>query len=124
MPLSPETGLPATTAARIHALYGRYAGDVMAIARAEPGMARPLAAGCPTVGAEIAHAARNEMVHTLADAVLRRTNLGSAGDPGRDAVQAAAAILARELGWSAERSARETEDVLACYPRFTGELGA
>ena len=120
-PIASDGVLPPITVARIQWLYGRYAADVLSIARADPALAKPLAPECATVGAEIAHAARHEMAHTLADAVLRRTELGSAGNPGRAALDAAASILSRELGWGADRAPREVLEVLAHYPRFGGE---
>ena len=64
-------------------------------------------------GAEVAHAARHESAITLADALIRRTEAGSAGHPGDDAIARAATVMARELGWDAPRVAsevRETEE--------------
>ena len=110
--VSPDVG------ARLYAMYGPYASEVLAIARAEPALARPLAEGTATIGAEIAHAARHEMAHTLEDAVLRRTELGSARYPGNAAVSAAAAILGKELGWTDDRRAREIAELRQRYPRF------
>ena len=103
---------------RLHALYGPYAPDVLAIARAEPALAQPLTGGVTTIGAEIAHAARHEMANTLADAVLRRTELGSAESPDDAALDAAAAILGSELGWTDDRRSREIAELRAQYPRF------
>ena len=48
---------------------------------------------------EALHAVRREMATSLADIVFRRTELGTGGDPGADAVQAAADIAGKELGW-------------------------
>ena len=59
----------------------------------------PLVAGRPQVGAEVIHAIREEMACTLADIVIRRTQIGSAGHPGAAIVEAAAAVAAEELGW-------------------------
>jgi glycerol-3-phosphate dehydrogenase len=55
----------------------------------------------------IAHAAREEMVATLADVVMRRTPLGSIGVPDDETLRHAAAIVARELGWDEERQRAE-----------------
>ena len=59
-----------------------------------------------TTRAEVAHAVRHEGGVTVADVLLRRTGAGAAGHPGREAVAAAAAVLAVELGWDAARTAR------------------
>jgi glycerol-3-phosphate dehydrogenase len=55
------------------------------------------------------------MAFDLASVVLRRTELGSAGHPGREALERAAAILAEELSWSVEKKVREIESVEAFY---------
>jgi glycerol-3-phosphate dehydrogenase len=67
------------------------------------------------VGAEVIHAIREEMACTVADIVIRRTELGAAGHPGADVVMAIAAIAAEELGWDADRRNREVAAVDAFY---------
>ena len=54
---------------------------------------------------ELVDAVRDEMVVTLADAVLRRTPLGAVGCPSDTELAQAAAIVSAELGWSSERTA-------------------
>ena len=87
-----------------------------ALATERPGLARPLAEGCTVTGAEILHAVRHEAAITLGDAVLRRTEAGTAGHPGRGALEAAAAIIAGALGWDTARVAAEIAEVEAVYP--------
>ena len=70
------------------------------------------------LGAEVVHAVREEMAFTLADIALRRTDLATAGHPGREALEACAALAARELGWDASRRSRELEAVLAAFPTW------
>jgi glycerol-3-phosphate dehydrogenase len=56
---------------------------------------------------EIVYAAEHAEALDLSDAVLRRTPLGSAGHPGRAAIDRAATLMAQALGWSqAERDAQ------------------
>ena len=64
---------------------------------------------------EIAYAAREEMAVTLADALLRRTEAGSAGHPGADAVSRAADVMAAELGWDSARRQSEIDAVEVFY---------
>ena len=113
--------VPSDRAAGLRGLYGPYAPDVLGMARAEPALARPLADGISTIGAEVAHAARHEMAYTLADVVLRRTDLGSAAYPGDAAIDAAAAILSDELDWTDDRRAREIAGLREWFPRFDRE---
>lgn len=61
------------------------------------------------------HAAANEMVVTLADAVMRRTTIGAAGRPDRETLEHAASIVGAVLGWSAERFRDEVAAVERLY---------
>lgn len=60
---------------------------------------------------EVDHAARHEMALTLADAVFRRTDLCTMGNPGDAALQSAAQIMAECCGWTEERRVAELDDV-------------
>ena len=62
-------------------------------------LAHRSAPGVDTLGAEVVHVIRHEMAVRLTDIVVRRTGLGSAGAPPRDAVARCARIAAAELGW-------------------------
>ena len=54
-------------------------------------------------------AVREEMALTLADAVLRRLDLGTAGPPAAADVEIVAQTLAAELGWDAARVEAEKQ---------------
>ena len=73
---------------------------------------KPLGAICNVTGGEVRHAVRQEMAVKLSDALLRRTEAGSAGHPGDDALETAAGIMADELDWTSQR--RETEIAELC----------
>jgi glycerol-3-phosphate dehydrogenase len=88
---------------------------VEALTRSDPALGLPLVPGVATIGGQVLEAVRNEMALTLEDVVLRRTALGSCGYPGDEAVRAAAGIMAKELGWSAERFDAEVEGVRRAY---------
>ncbi len=90
--------------------YGTLSREVLAI-----GDRAPLSESTPVTGAEIRHAVREEMALDLGSVVLRRTELGSAGHPGREALERSAAILAEELSWSEERKRREIASVEEFY---------
>jgi glycerol-3-phosphate dehydrogenase len=79
------------------------------------GWRMPLVPGRPNVGAEVIHAIRDEMACTLADIVIRRTELGAMGHPGEELVRAAAAIAAEELNWDGDRRNREIAAVNEFY---------
>jgi glycerol-3-phosphate dehydrogenase len=65
--------------------------------------------------AETRHAVLEEMAHKLTDVVLRRTELGSAGQPSRDDVERCAEVMAEELGWDSERVELEIREVDEFY---------
>lgn len=96
---------------RVATTYGTSYDQVLQIARDIPALGRPLGRDCHVLGAEILHAARGEMAMKLGDAVLRRTEAGAAGHPGTDALERAAAIMARAHGWDERRTRNEVAEV-------------
>ncbi len=111
--------VPATTPEvreRLARAYGSHWTEVAAIMDQSPDLAAPLSPACQTTFAEVAHAVRHECAASLSDVLLRRTSAGAAGHPGRAAVEAAATVLAAELGWDQARIARETTAFDAVFP--------
>jgi glycerol-3-phosphate dehydrogenase len=109
------TAAPEDTLQRLALTYGTRFDRVVARMERDPALAGPLGQTCRVTGAEIQHAVRDESAITLRDALIRRTEAGSAGHPGDDAVAAAAAIMGRELGWDEARIAREIRAFDAFY---------
>ncbi|HQU16764.1 MAG TPA: glycerol-3-phosphate dehydrogenase/oxidase [Gammaproteobacteria bacterium] len=66
--------------------------------------------------AEIVHAIRREAAFRLGDLAFRRTDLATAGDPGGVALEQCAHVAAAELGWSAEQTQVELDDVRCEFP--------
>jgi glycerol-3-phosphate dehydrogenase len=119
---------------------------VLALAAERGELAQPIVPGLPDLLAEVALAARREQARSIGDVLLRRTRLGLLA--ARELVGADAAvagqggpvervgdILARELGWSAERRALElrrfaeeadAEGILAgaAPPEIVGQAGS
>lgn len=69
-----------------------------------------------TLKAEVLYAVREEMAQTLSDVVLRRTELGTLGHPGRRALDVCANMMSDKLGWNEERRKREIEAMEKYYP--------
>ena len=83
----------------------------------------PLAKAFPLSGTleeRTRQAVRDEMAATLADAVLRRLDLGTAGPPARDELGLAARVMAEELGWDAARERSEQAALAAFFARRGG----
>ena len=73
----------------------------------------PFSEGAPDT--ILAHAARDEMVMTLEDAVVRRTPLGALGQPSDEVMAHAAAIVGDVLGWDPARRLAEIRSLKAFY---------
>jgi glycerol-3-phosphate dehydrogenase len=86
--------------------YGTEYSRVLAIAREDKSLAVPLSAD-GEIGAEVVYAIRYEMAKTLTDILMRRTGLGTLGDPGDAVVKKIARIAAKELKWNEARVKKE-----------------
>jgi glycerol-3-phosphate dehydrogenase len=102
---------------RLDHLVRRYGGEartVLAMVAADPSLGDPLVPGLPYLRAEAVYAVRYEMAHTVADVLSRRTR---ALLLDREATAAAAgdvaALVASELGWSADDVDRQVAAFLA-----------
>ncbi|MBN1917521.1 MAG: glycerol-3-phosphate dehydrogenase/oxidase [Verrucomicrobia bacterium] len=107
-------GLSEATMGHLVYTYGSRLDDILAYIEADPALGASLP-GSDVTRAEIVHACRHEMVGSLADMVLRRTELGTLGAPAPAAVDEVLAIAAKELGWSASRQASERDALAALY---------
>ena len=65
--------------------------------------------------AEVLHGVRDEMAQKLSDIVFRRTELGTAGHPGRDALRVCVDVMSAELNWDAKRKDEELREVEERY---------
>ena len=65
--------------------------------------------------AEVLHGVRREMAQTLPDIVCRRTELGSAENPGDEMITRCANVMSAELGWTSSKMQQEIQDVKDVY---------
>jgi glycerol-3-phosphate dehydrogenase len=101
-------GVPEQSYAALAGRYGYAAREVLALAAERGELAQPIVPGLPDLLAEVALAARREQARSIGDVLLRRTRLALLA--ARELpVQRVADVLARELGWSPEDTAREVE---------------
>ncbi len=94
----------------LYDLYGSLADRIVALTRTEPDLAVPLSPKYPDIAAQVVFAVRFEHCVKLADFLRRRTLLGARADQGEQAAVPAASLMARELRWSAERTAAEIDE--------------
>jgi glycerol-3-phosphate dehydrogenase len=91
-------------------IYGTELAAVLEIARSDRKLATPLNQD-GEMPAQVVYAVRHEMAKTLKDIVLRRTSIGTLGNPGDDVLKKVAQIAAKELKWNSARMAKELADV-------------
>jgi glycerol-3-phosphate dehydrogenase len=113
--LGDTTTIPQEMLRRLALTYGTNYRTIVTLVRDAPDLAAPLGERCAVSAAEIVHAVRAEAAVKLSDAFIRRTEAGSAGHPGRDAIASAAAAMARELSWNDRRVADEIAETAAFY---------
>ncbi len=96
--------LPTT---RLHGIYGGRANAIIELAEKNPELAEVFDAETGAIAAEVVYAFEHEFAVTLVDCLMRRTMVGLNSTCGRDAVDKAAAIAKKRLGWSDEQIAEE-----------------
>ena len=92
--------LPSGAVRHMAHCYGTRAGEVAALTQEDAALAQLVPGSDEVIAAQVVHAVRAESAVRLADVVMRRTDLGSKGHPGRPALEFTARLMARELGWS------------------------
>ncbi|NKB87169.1 MAG: FAD-dependent oxidoreductase [Acidobacteria bacterium] len=107
--------LPGSMGHDLVAAHGAYAGRVADLAATDSRLQQEIGDGRGVWAASVVWAVREEMAQHLADVVFRRTGLGTVGDPGTDVLRLAAVLMAKELDWDADRTARE---IAAVQERF------
>jgi glycerol-3-phosphate dehydrogenase len=100
---------------RLTATYGDRCAQIVRIMAERSDWRMPLVNGQTAIGAEVIYVIRHEMACTLADIVIRRTELGAGGHPGAALVESAARIAGDELEWDADRRTHEIAAVEDFY---------
>jgi len=90
--------------------YGNRWRQVWSLTQEEASLAQPLVPGLPYLRAEAAYGVSHELVHTLADLLIRRLKVAfETKDLGAQAARAAAEVMAPRLGWDAEQTRLQLE---------------
>ncbi|MBK5110520.1 MAG: glycerol-3-phosphate dehydrogenase/oxidase [Thermoleophilia bacterium] len=113
--LDAPPGVSEEALAQLAFRYGHAARGVLALAQADPALARPILPGHNDLMAEVAIAVDLEQARSLADVLLRRTRLGltaASSLDSADAVRGVAEVMGELLGWSKAETGRQTESWL------------
>jgi glycerol-3-phosphate dehydrogenase len=113
-----QSPLPPKSSERLLKVYGARAAEVLRLALGDAGLREPISDETGSVGAEVVFAFRSELAETLTDCLMRRTMAGLNSRTGLDAVEAAARVARKFLGWDDARAAREVEDYRRYVERF------
>ncbi|MEE4310670.1 MAG: glycerol-3-phosphate dehydrogenase/oxidase [candidate division KSB1 bacterium] len=95
--------------------YGSALQEILDYGANSPDLLKILPGTDEVLKAEIVHGVRKEMALKLSDVVFRRTDLGSAGNPGDEALDSVAKIMADELKWDDRKMKDEIEEVKDKY---------
>jgi len=108
---------------RLLKLYGVRASQVLALAKDDPELAKPLSDDLSPetalIGAEVIWAIREEMAETLSDILLRRTMAGYGPRNALDVAEAAAEVAVKHCGWDQARAEREVAEYREWIQRYT-----
>ena len=94
-------------------LYGSRYKEVAAVTIEDPDLSSRLHPDYPDTRADVKHAVTKEYACTLADYMLRRSDIGFSEDRGEKAASAVGAEMAALLNWTKDRQAQEVEGYLA-----------
>ena len=112
------SGLTAASAERLLRIYGTRASEVVEMATEDSELRQPFNPATGAIGAEVLFSFQREMAETLTDCLMRRTMIGLDASVGLDAVEAAARIAQKYLGWDERRAAREINEYRKYVSRF------
>ena len=101
--------------------YGSDYAQVLKVAANQADWLQRVSSASPVIKAQVAYAVREELAQTLQDVVLRRTELGTLGSPGREALEVCADVMAQEMGWSRQRIERELEETEQAFARILAQ---
>ena len=106
--LALSCGIPRPRAATLLDRYGTLAKKVAAFC--QEGADAPLRTLPFYTRRELGFIARNELVRRLSDVLYRRTPIALSGQMTPDVVLEVARVVGEELGWDAQKTAREAQD--------------
>lgn len=113
-----RSGLAPATAERLLNIYGVRSTEIVEWVREDAALAEVFCLDTGAIAAEVVWAFESEMAETLADVLLRRTMVGLGPRLGLDAVEGAAQVAQRYLGWDDERVREEIELYRRYVERF------
>ena len=106
---NPPFDLPSSTSEHLIHMYGTAHKELFSLLHSNPQGLTPICDGQPDIQVQIDYSVENEMCMTLKDLLLRRTGIGTLGNPGEKCVHLCAERMKTLHDWSAKRMDREIE---------------
>lgn len=103
------SAFPEDTIDYLSRIYGTEIDAMIQAAGKNKSLLKPFT-GNGEIAAQIVYAVENEMAFTLPDILMRRTGIGTLGNPGRKILQQTADIAGKILGWSEARKKKEIKE--------------
>lgn len=115
------SNLPPSISDRLLRVYGTRAATVLSLAEEGAELLEVFSPETGAIGAEVLMSFREELARTLNDCLLRRTMVGLDRAVGLDAIDGAARIAQKYLGWSKARAEQERAAYRKYIERFHPE---
>lgn len=112
------SGLPEAISDRLLRIYGTRSAAIVKLTANDLALADVFDVETQALAAEVVYSFKHELAQTLADCLLRRTMVGFNSTCGVNAVEAAAKIAQKYLGWSQARAEQEVADYQTYIARF------
>jgi glycerol-3-phosphate dehydrogenase len=113
-----HSGLPERIGNRLLRIYGARSAAVLSLVAEDPSLAEVFDNESGGIAAEVIFAFKQELAQTLTDCLLRRTMVGLNSACGLNAVDQAATIAQKHLGWSEGRVEQEIDRYRKEIERF------
>ncbi len=116
--LQQRSGLPAAISNRLLRIYGTRSSVVRDLIAEDPSLAEVFDVATGAIAAEVVFAFKHELAETLSDCLLRRTMVGLNSACGLNAIDAAAMVAQKYLGWSEDQTSAEINSYRDYVSRF------
>ncbi|MGI9068666.1 MAG: glycerol-3-phosphate dehydrogenase C-terminal domain-containing protein [Pyrinomonadaceae bacterium] len=112
------SGLPQAISDRLLRIYGTRCSALAKLTASDLSLAEVFDVETKAIAAEVVYSFEHELAETLADCLLRRTMVGLNSTCGLNAVEPAATIAQKYLGWSKDRVSEEVSSYRKYVERF------
>ncbi|MCG6939238.1 MAG: FAD-dependent oxidoreductase [Gammaproteobacteria bacterium] len=107
------------TITRLIRNYGSNMNTIIRLCEKDQSLAQVVPGTDDTIKAELKYILCNEMVYTLSDLMLRRTDIGSFECPKKETIEYCADVIANHLHWDSQQRAENIEHLIQTYPEWS-----